>query len=367
MFYSTKNFAITVATGLLLFLSASSASADPLLDQGLRKMAKEIKLYLDEQGFEKHVIVGDFSGSPKLRASGGVEISRSIVKQLMAVGVKVSDDAETQLMGKFKLGKKKQHPQDDFESIALVIEATVLDGDDDELAELSIAVYGSVALSIAGQTIDVPPKATEKVRQQTLIHQIKNPPTKIEDAKTKPSANSPFGIEILVVNGNRKVSRSPRVDTKNRAFVDLHRGEEYVVRLYNDASFEAAATLTIDGVDMFVDATDAPKDSRLILYPGKHIDVPGWYITKTHTKAFEIGGYEESVAKRVGNSTGIGTITATFRASWDPNGKPPADEPGGKAKGGKATKQGRDINKNYVRVIRDFGGVRSVVSIRYDR
>jgi hypothetical protein len=207
----------------------------------------------------------------------------------------------------------------------------------------------------------------EKQRQEKMIEQVKNPPTSTDQGKTKPTATSPFSVEILVVKGNQLEKRPATLDQQKRANVDLHQGEEYVVRLHNTANFEAAVTVTIDGVDMFVDATDAQSNSRIIVAPGKYVDVPGWYISKTDTKAFQIGGYEQSVAKRVGNSTGIGTITAAFRASWDPNGPPPADEPAGQPKGGKATKQGRDLAKNYELVTRDFGDVRAVVSVRYDR
>jgi len=329
--------------------------------------ADEIKSFLQDEDLPLKIVVGDFTAPPRLKASGGVEISRAIATQLQSVGIVVADDAGQQLMGKFKLAEKKQHPQDSFESLAFEIEATLLDGNDDELAELPISVFGSVALQLAGQTIDVSLKLQEKERQETLVRQVKEPPTKIEEGQTKPSASSPFGMEILVNNSNQVNLRSPRLDSQSRAFVDLHRGEEYVVRLYNDASFEAAVCLTVDGVDVFVDAQDAPKNSRFIIYPGTHIDVPGWYFNKSNSKAFEIGGYEESVANRVRNSTGIGTINATFQACWDPNGPRPTDEPGGNAKGGKATKQGRDIKKNYVELTRDFGDVRAVVSVRYDR
>ncbi len=357
--------------GLIVFLTLCGAPsishADPLLDQGLKKMAEEIKGFLQDEKLPLKIVVGDFTAPPRLKASGGVEISRAIAEQLKNTGIDVSDDAKQQLMGNFKLKEKKQHPQDSFESLALEIEAIILDGEDEELAELPISVFGSVALQIAGQTVDVPADLPEGLKQETLIRQIKQPPTKVEQAKTKPSDTSPFGMEILVNSNNQLSSRSPKLDNQSRAFVDLHRGEEYVVRLYNDASFEAAVCLTVDGVDVFVDAADAPKDSRFIIYPGTHIDVPGWYFTKTNSKAFEIGGYEESVAHRVGNSTGIGTITASFQACWDPSGPRPADEPGGNAKGGNATKQGRDINKNYVQLTREFGDVRAVISVRYDR
>jgi hypothetical protein len=354
---------------VLCFLgSLRSAHGDELLDQGLAMMAKEIKSFLAEEKLPTKVIVGDFSGVPKLKASGGVEISRSIKSQLEAAGLTVDDDADTQIMGKFKLVEKRQHPQDEFDSLGLEILAQIFDGNGDPLAELPISVFGSVVLQISGASgVDIPPMMPEKQRQEKMIEQVKNPPTSTDQGKTKPTATSPFSVEILVVKGNQLEKRPATLDQQKRANVDLHQGEEYVVRLHNAADFEAAVTLTIDGVDMFVDATDAPSNSRIIVAPGKYADVPGWYISKTNTKAFQIGGYEQSVAKRVGNSTGIGTITAAFRASWDPKGPPPVDEPSGQPKGGKATTQGRDLAKNYEIVTRDFGDVRAVVSVRYDR
>ena len=331
-------------------------------------MANEIKSFLADEKLPSKVIVGDFTGVPKLKASGGVEISRSIKMQLEGAGLTVSDDANTQVMGQFKLVEKRQHPQDEFDSLALEILARVLDGDGNELAELPIRVFGSVVLQISGASgVEVPQNLPEKQRQEKMIEQMKSPPTHTDQGKAKPAATSPYAVEILVVQGNQLQKRPAILDAQKRAYVDLHQGEEYVVRLYTKANFEAAVTLTIDGVDMFVDAIDAPPNSRIIIAPGTYADVPGWYFSKTNTKAFQIGGYEQSVAKRVGNSTGIGTITAAFRACWTAEGPRPNDEPSGMPKGGKATTQGRDLTKNYALVTRDFGDVRAVVSVRYDR
>lgn len=359
---------LSLVAALCFLGAACSSRADELLDQGLAKMAKEIKTFLSEEKLPLEVVVGDFSGVPKLKSSGGVEISRSIKLQLEMAGLTVRDDANTQIMGRFKVIEKPQHPDDEFDSLALEIVAQILDGDGNELAELPIRVFGSVVLQISGAPgMEIPQDLPEEKRQTKLIEQFKSPPTRTEQGKAKPTATSPFAVEILVVKGNQLQKRPATLDEQNRANVDLQQGEEYVVRLHNAATFEAAVTLTIDGVDMFVDAADAPSNSRIIVAPGKHADVPGWYISKTNSKAFEIGGYEKSVAKRVGNSTGIGTITAAFRACWLPEGPRPSDEPSGTPKGGKATTQGRDLAKNYQLVTRDFGDVRAVVSVRYDR
>lgn len=351
----------------LLIAACSNAAADPLLDQGLTRMATEIKKFVQSEGLPNKIVVGAFTAPPRLKASGGVEIRRAVSDALRRVGMTVSDDAELQLMGRFKLKEVKQHPSDDFESLALQVEAMILDGDDEELAELPISIFGSAPLQIAGQTVDVSPQVTERQRQATLIKHSRQPATLISGNTTKAGDQTRFGLEVFVNAHNRLSPRSPRLDSRRRSFVDLHRGEEYIVRLHNTADFEAAATLTIDGVDMFVDAQDAPKDSRLIIAPHSHIDVPGWYINQSRTKAFQIGGYEESVAKRVGQQENVGSITAVFRASWDPSGRRPKDEAGGYAKGGKATKQGRDIRKDYSTVVRDFGVIRSIITVRYDR
>lgn len=352
---------------LTLLCVPDIACADELLEQGLNKMAVEINKFLAEENLPAKIVVGDFKGVPELKASGGVEISRQIAAQLQKAGIEVADKAGLQLKGEFKLAEKKQLADDNFESLALEISATVLDGNGEELAELPISVFGSVALQIAGQTVDLPPNVPEQVRQGKLIEQVKKPSTKIVRTQARPSSASPFAIEVLVRNGNQLSARSPKLDSRSLAFIELHKGEEYVVRLFNYADFEAGVTLTIDGVDMFVDAADVDKRSRIIVLPGKHVDIPGWFISKTQTKAFKIGGYEESIAKRVGHSTSVGTISASFRACWNPNGTRPNDEPGGTPKGGKATTQGRDIEKNYQQVVRDFGDVRAVVSVRYDQ
>jgi hypothetical protein len=330
-------------------------------------MAKEIANFLDEERLSKAVIVGDFSGSPRLRSSGGIEIRRAITEQLEAAGITVSETADLQLMGNFKRKEAKAFPTDEFDSVALEIDVIILDGNDDELVELPITVFGSVALQLTGAQFDLDPRLDDAERQKELQKQYTKPPTKINKTETRPSEDSPFAMEILVVNGNRLTPRPAEFDAARRPFVELHRGEEYVVRVHNRAEFEIAVLLTVDGVNMFVDAKDTSSNSQVVIQPGGQATIPGWYVTKTNTKAFEIGGYEESVAKRVGSSTGVGTISAAFRACWDPSSDPPADEPGGAAKGNKATKQGRDISRNYQQVTKDLGKLRSLITVRYDR
>ncbi|MEL6895115.1 MAG: hypothetical protein AAFP90_03345 [Planctomycetota bacterium] len=362
-----KNSIPMLFTFWVAVLCACSADADPTLDRGLRNMAAKIAQLMENEGMEKRIVVGDFIGSPRMRASGGIEISRAISNALKNVGITPDEDANAQLLGKFKRVVRRANPDDSFDSNGLFIEATLLDVDDEEIAIAEVTVFGSPLLQIAGATVGLPPTASEEQRQRAVSAGLRNSQTVIQSDRVYSNAGSPFGISLSVAGDPANQIRKPVLDSKRRAMVELHRGEEYIVGLHNDADHECAVTLLIDGVDMFVDAKDASKSSRIILGPGQSASIPGWYFTKTRSKAFEIGGYEQSVAKRVGNSTGTGSVTAIFRACWSPDAHPPANEPGGRSKGGKATTQGRDISKDYQSVTKQFGILRSVVTIRYDR
>lgn len=348
-------------------LTSLPCSADQILDRGMARMAEKLSAFLEAENLPQELIVGDFTAPPRLRASGGVEISRSMMQHLEAEGVKVHDDAEYQLLGKFFLRREKELPEDDFESTCLEIEATLLDGNDEEIAFLPLKVFGSVGLQLTGQTINVSANLPEDKRQAELARQLKSAPTVIEQNRVLAAPGSPFAMEILIKQNGREVARTPEADTKNRAYVPLHRGEEYAIRVHNSAPFDAAVTLQVDGVNMFVDATDISPEARIIVRSGKSVTVPGWYINKEKSKSFEIGDFSESVAQRVGQSLGIGTVTATFSACWAPNGRPPVDEPSGNRKGSIATKQGRDVEKKYQPVQLKFGRVRSIIAIRYSR
>ncbi|MFM8324311.1 MAG: hypothetical protein ACKN9U_05590, partial [Pirellulaceae bacterium] len=120
---------------------ATSVQADQALDEGLGRLANEIKKILEAEKRPNKVIVGDFSGVPLLKSSGGVEVSRSMKAQLESLGIKISDDAETQVMGKFRLVDQKQHAGDQFDSLALKIEAQILDGNGEVITTVSMDVF----------------------------------------------------------------------------------------------------------------------------------------------------------------------------------------------------------------------------------
>lgn len=368
-----KMMRATLVCGLLIGISGIRVSAtetDQVVAQAMNSVAEVVVKFLDDEDLKHEIILGQITGLPNLKASGGSEIRRSLELALEKHGISCSDDANTQIMGQFRLIEDRAHPDDDFDSLGLEVDLKILDENGNSLAEPEIKVWGKQILQIAGLNVDIPAKGSEKIRQKEIIRQRHEPDTKIKSNEIR--TNGPFGIEVFVNNSGRKTSRKPRLDSKKRPFVDLHLKEEYVVRLYNHADYQVAVTLVVDGVNVFVNSKDegVTANSKFILQPNSHIDVPGWFITRTESKAFEISGYEGSVAEQHGelqSSGNVGTITASYQACWEPGGKRPADEPGGNPKGGKATKEGRDIKKDYAVVVRDFGVIRSTISVRYDR
>ena len=393
-------------------LIQQTALGDHVLDTGLRKMAKKIYEFMDSEGYSKEMIVGDFSAPPRLKASGGVELSRAITEALRAEGIRIHDDARYQIYGKFRIDISREWAEDSYESLGLEIKTTILDDQDEELAILPIKVYGSAALQIAGIDVDVPASYTEEKRQKSYVKQYRKPETYIPAPKeyphdetdlyerqdyphhektadinkpdsyspvgyqVRPSRDSQYGMEILVSKGAYSKEASIRPlskDSKGRAYVQLHKGEEYLVRLRNDSNHEVAVELTVDGVNVFELSHDVGlRKSNVLLAPHGSYLLPGWFRSLQKSNAFEIGGFAQSVAKKTGaSSASVGVITAKFRASWDPMGPPPADEPSWHSKSAvppsKATILGREILQSYERAHRKFGVVRAVVSIRYDK
>jgi hypothetical protein len=313
------------------------------------------------------ILVGDFTAHPpRLKASGGPGISQMITAAFQKQGVTVGDGG-LQLLGRFEL-HDQEAPQDDFESVALRIRAQVLDQNDEPLQALSISVFGDAALQLAGANVDLTDQALPEDRENAKRDSFQSPQAAVIGNETRATEASLFGVEVYVHSAGKLLPRTPSVNG-GRSFVALERGDEYVVRLMNHAPFEAAVTLTIDGLSMFAFNEEEIQATRVMVPAGSFVEIPGWYCTSTLSKAFEITGYPESAAGQRGVTTGVGTITASFAAAWPKGGDPPDDEPqfSRSAQGDIATGLGRQIDQAYEKVERDIGQLRATVSVRYNR
>jgi hypothetical protein len=353
-------------TSFALFLAltfcANVVRADASLDEGLAKMATSVAKFLKDENRGNAINVGEFIAPPRLQASGGRGLSEAISQAFKKQGVDVRTDAPMQLIGRFSVREEKENATNDFDSIALRLRAEVMDANDEVLQTFNISVFGSAALQMPGITVDLPPKASDGQRQQQIKERLDNPTAAIVGAETRASTSSPYGIEVMV----NRASREPKL-VEGRSFVPMERGEEYIIRLHNRSPHEAAATLTIDGLSMFAFSKEGNFGSQVIIPPGSHTDIPGWYISSSETAAYLITSYPDSAAGKKGATSNIGTITCTFAACWDPAASPPADEAAGSRSAQNATGLGRKIDLEYKQVKRISGQPRAVVSVRYNR
>lgn len=366
-----------------------SVSASPALRNELAQVCDQVATILSARNTST-ISLGTFQGPAKLLSSGGSGIAQLLEEELKARRITVGERAEYTLRGKFftlDLNSNGPFPAARSERpIAVRVTLMMVDQLGTPLAEFvavgsneptadtaAITLQDEDALvTIIGLTGTLPATASPKQRNQQIRQQIESGELAgdIRGNAVFADVQSPFGMEILVAGDARIMTR---VD--GAAFVSLERGDRYAIRLVNNANFDAAVTLSIDGISTFAFA-DLPADDRSAsqlhyLVPARgSLVVPGWFETLRQTREFTVTSVPESAAARFNLTTEIGTITASFRASWPSTGQPPDDEPAG-VKGnnasGNATGLGRVLPQRAVIESRNIGVLRAAVSARYVR
>lgn len=379
--------------------AADPAEAKSSLVRAMDKVADKVVSVLGELERGKQVIIGDFISRGKSKSSGGIEIRRQLTECLESKGVSIYENGDdwTEISGFYKVIEAKENHADDFNSLGIDITIEFYDENADALKinnlkadgghtnEIGIPVFGDDAIELGGVSYDVTPDTPYKEKQQEIIEQYHTPVTHADGTQVR--GKGPFGVEILVRENGSLTPRHPEFKHGN-AFVELHQGEEYVVRVYNDAEFPITAGLKIDGVNAFVDSQDVPKNARRIVRQHKRATFQGWYIHTgkkqivgpdhqplPSTKAFLISGYENSVAHRENHkasNVSIGMISVDIRAAW-PKGSPlPPGEPVSASKSatrGLATGQGKALDLKY-EVTKDLElskHTRAVIHVRYSK
>ena len=411
-------------------LEKPASKTDSSIAKAMSKVAAKVKEILAElDRSDNYIVISDFVSRGKSKSSGGIEIGRQLSKSLEGMGVAVSGEGDeyTEISGHFRIVEGKADPADDFDSLGVDITVEFYDehanplkmnvmkasggpaagvethenvaehkGQDhpdhqepvyeEEPAVIGLTVYAEDALAVSGVSYEVAPNLPVKEKAKQIVQQYKKPHTKA--AGTQVRGDEPFGVEILVNEHGKLVPRSPVLQGKD-AFVELQKGDEYVVRIYNDADFHVTCGVSIDGVSVFTDRVDGPNDARFQVKPHSSRKVNGWYFHSGNgkvyndfhgnplptTKAFLISGYEDSVAGRVGSSgsnISIGTVTVDFRAAWPKGSTPPAGEPNFASRSatrGLATAQGKAINEKFKTVtnLEKSKHTRSVIQIRYSK
>jgi hypothetical protein len=352
-----------------------------LLRYELASIADQVKRLLVAQG-QDSISIGAFSGPAQMPGNAGAGIVAVLTEELGRRGIRVARRASLGLKGEYKASDGRPEAQGRLPSatsvpkvapakiLSAVLKARVEDSDGAILLEVRRETRDEATLAaLFGLSFDH--RFTKNGRQNqlsTLRESFDKPQPVLDGTMVKGRPDSPYAVEILAkTDDERYVARAPR-DEEGLAFVPLRRGEVYAVRLTNRSDFDAAATLTIDGLSMFAFSKDK-GNPRLIIPAHKSTTIVGWHRTHEVSDEFLITSYAKGAAAELNSSSeDVGTITATFAAAWT-DVRPPDEPlpdlvPMAEAD---ATGKGKQVESKFTRVQREIGMIRAAVSIRYTK
>lgn len=371
-----------IMTGLALCLTLlrpqfAQSSQDMRREMG--ELAKGIKGFLDTHNSEA-IAMGQFTGPANFPTSAGPGLVQVLTEELQKLNVTVKTRAAMGLKGEYRLTEIPAENMDDArlgkKVLALKIQAAIEDSFGNSLLDVDFqrTIRGADGVAgMIGLTASLDPSGTEIERDRELRKQLTDPKPSIKSSIIRSRPDSPCGIE-LIVNDQPRVA----AEKEGLAYVGITRGETYGVRVFNDSDQEMAVQLRIDGLSMYcfseVRYTEGPRKGEpryttVIVAPRKTVTIHGWHVNNEKTDKFMVMEYAKSAAGSLNHIANLGTITASFQASW-PEGEPaPKDEPGRSrgAGSGDATGFGPRIDQNFQEVKRNMGVIREVISVRYSK
>jgi hypothetical protein len=375
-----------VAAVLLLGPVATRTPASEVRSK-LVEAAKELALLIkgEQKNKDKNqVAIKEFTGPALPRTSAGPMIQTILVEELTKLKVAVEDGAFLFVGGEYFVLEDEQGRTEDL-TVRLVITLRNKSGAKVGEVNKDIGYKGNedlVKLLAINANLEKVPRADRERQNQYLRqqynHQVpqgKKPrkghlPLKLASTKIKVSPDSPYAVEVLTRpaggDDHQLRIRTPRAE-KGQAYVQIRRGEEYVLRLSNHSKHEAAVSITIDGVDAFQFFDGRRRPSTYLVGPGKTRLVKGWMRSTEEVNAFLVGSFAKSAAASVlKGSAQIGTITVCFHPCWEGQ-KPPPGYEGSRDVRPNATGLGRRIGENTQVTRRTIGPLAAAVSIRYNK
>jgi hypothetical protein len=364
-----------LALGMLLTLPMGArAWGESDLKPNMATLANQIQKETEKYG--NAIMMGEFTGPPGLASSGGPGIAQSLKAELESLGVAVTRTAQIAVKGEYRIATDEISKK-----TAMAIIARLTDRNGKDLLELRpLGVFDLATIAgVTGVTMVAPVNKTLKEREAAVdqaLSKIQRPAK--NGTLIQASDHSLYGVEIMVgpdpgaapPDLRNYRPRAASIEEDNLAFVNIARGDVYAVRIINNSKFDAAATVTIDGLNMF--AFSANTAYEFVVVPaGCDGVVVGWHRNNEVSDAFQVSEYSKSAAfKQMPNSSSIGTIHVSFKAAWAKGTPAPEDEfpPGGpRARDANATARGAEVRAQYTEVVREYGKLREAVSVRYNK
>ena len=337
-----------------------SAGLDTLRIE-MKEMAKELAAIVKKRGGGP-VVIGQFSASTDLGANSGPRVQLMLAEEFKTQGIEIDPKKyRYEVKGDFQPVTDKESKLFGIQVLCRLIERE----NADVLVERPSGrfVFGTQTVpEFLGVNLNTSPNADAAEASEEFKRAFDKPGASISGTKIRTVPASPFAVELLVKSNGNYLTRPLTPDAEGRPMVAIKQDEVYGVRLYNDAPFEAAVDLRIDGISSF--QFSETKSTFWIVPPGSHADILGWHKTNEETLEFKVVDFPNSAAKLLNlqPSGSIGLITASFSAAWEQDANKPRDEATGRGTG-----FGKVIKVGTKQVPRTIGHQRDIISIRYER
>lgn len=388
----------------LAFANSNAFAQSPTerdLRAAISSMAERIADALQTQG-QSVVVVGEFKDEFDMTVTGGAQIRRLLIESLKRHQINAALTGEVSVRGaiekvigedhsltgeaprripvaliSYKLAKRNgQLLLDSTKMIDSERAKTAITKPDDVFALIggngSVPTGGSEFTSIFARD-----EAFDRALDKSNVHDR----IAIQESYVRP-VGQPFAVSILVApKGSTRVA--PHKSAYQPAgiefrdglpFVKIEPGQVYAIRLLNEADFDMAASVTIDGLDLFAfsDAESSSKsgnDNYMVLPPNTYGDIYGWYRNNQTSDTFLVQHFVDGrLGDLLKDRSSVGAISVTFHAAWQD--QPPADEQNfanTKNVGSVETARGAPIDTPYETIERTIGVLRSGVTVWYDK
>lgn len=370
---TSKKYTGWLLAALVMFQTSTTFATNELRDE----LSAKAKTILDISK-NQPVTIGQFSptGLPNTHSGPGIELILKDELESISKGI-VRDDAKYEIKGDYGFFTSRRNPSLKQVKISMRVIDTEF-GEDVHKFEVKAEIGGNNSIAQMLQvTANIDPHGDKVSRNKELARRSKNPSVHITGFKhslVSSASTSPYAVEMLVkplANHQRKTAAARRANAlKGLAFVDIKQNELYEVKLYNNSNKEVAASLSVDGLNMFHFSKDRnaqgkPRFTHTIIPPRSSVTVVGWHNSLSGSQnylSFLVTGYGQGAVTKAGiKARGkVGVVHVQFAEC-----KPlPA---GHSARGGNETGFGppRTVKQKAVRY--EIEPPHDFVSIRYTR
>ena len=367
-------------TALLVVLAvvpcATFAAADSVQLE-LNALAKQVAASLKEN---RSLRLGRFVCQGDLPSSFGPEIQRILIREFLSMDVRVDIKAGVELNGEYRPASIDPDVPDSKEMYIRINTRLVNASTGDPINNILInsrAVYGNEVLAKAlAVPVHIPPAATRMQENEAIKKRVEAPDYYASGSRIQSCVESPFSVEVLVLDQkdapNPEQGAVVKKSSQGLPYVYIPRGKYYRLRITNNASYEAAVRVSVDGLDQYIfsdkpygNEKGAPTFNYRIVRPKSSSVVYGWFRNLSEFDYFVVTEYAKSASAELKrNPDEAGQIAVQFFASWEKDDDKPKDESASRSA---SDATGREPGgKQEIRIVeRHIGAQRDVVGIRY--